>query len=126
MSTRTYSSRAKDRAIADEANGDYCPCGVCGTATLATTLSQYGARCFPCYERYCFGDAGAPIRVLTAREKRDIVLRLRDVLTQMQRRNPRAWIAKLEQREASGEKLSEAQMFCLRQVRQLAPVGDSE
>jgi hypothetical protein len=29
------------------------PCRACGTATLIATLSNYGARCFRCYEDYC-------------------------------------------------------------------------
>lgn len=29
------------------------PCMPCGKATLAATLSNYGGRCFECYQAYC-------------------------------------------------------------------------
>jgi hypothetical protein len=32
---------------------NYLPCRYCGKSTLVATLSQYGARCFSCFEKYC-------------------------------------------------------------------------
>jgi len=32
---------------------NYLPCRYCGKSTLVTTLSQYGARCQSCFDKYC-------------------------------------------------------------------------
>jgi hypothetical protein len=35
------------------ATGDRLACAHCQTLTLRATLSQYGARCFGCYQAFC-------------------------------------------------------------------------
>lgn len=42
--------------------GGRLPCLFCQTPTQRATLSQYGARCFRCYEAYC-QEPQAPARV---------------------------------------------------------------
>ena len=32
---------------------DRLPCRWCGAPTLISMLTQYGARCLPCFEAYC-------------------------------------------------------------------------
>lgn len=58
MTGKTFKKR--DVAdLADAASGGAIknmPCRVCKTPTQVTTLGQYGARCFSCYERFCAGE----------------------------------------------------------------------
>lgn len=64
------------------------PCRVCGKATLSATLSEYGQRCFACYEAYC-GEVA-----LRAPELVDRVV------------GPNRWAHALKKREQLGEPLT--------------------
>ena len=39
--------------VPETTGGNYLPCRYCGKATLKETLSQYGARCQSCFDKYC-------------------------------------------------------------------------
>jgi hypothetical protein len=53
------------------------PCRWCGAPTLGATLSQYGARCFECYEAYC--NAPPTHLALTAEQRRAALKRSREL-----------------------------------------------
>ena len=42
--------------------GNRLPCTPCGEATLIATLSNFGARCFACYQAYCRAPRETPER----------------------------------------------------------------
>lgn len=83
-----------------EMNGDVerrLPCRFCGQSTLIETLSQYGARCWSCYEAYCQ-------QLQTSPHVGD------------KTGGPRAWAYELRNREQRGERLSIVQREMWRQA----------
>ncbi len=66
------------------------PCIECGKVTKNETLSNYGARCFKCYEAYL---AAMP-KVDTADKRSE---------------GPKAWAMRLKRLEATGVRLSSVQ-----------------
>jgi hypothetical protein len=87
-------SYAKVRKEIAQQSGDVdrLPCMFCKTPTLRETLTQYGARCFTCYEAYC-------------REPRTF-----PYVGDKQRHGPRDWAHALQARHKAGEKLTPAQV----------------
>ena len=81
------------------------PCRWCQKQTLVSTLAEYGARCFACYEAYCRDVPRAP-------------------QTGDKRRGPRAWAYALRDREQAGERLTIAQRAAYRDA--LASRGMAE
>jgi len=79
----------------------YLPCRYCGKQTLVETLSQYGARCFSCFEAYC-AEAGRKHYSVN----RDATIRI----GQGGDGGPRAWAYKLRERHQNGERLTRAQV----------------
>ena len=74
-------TKTRDQRIADEVMDGMGPCMWCQASTLKTTLGQYGARCHPCYERYC-QEGSEPVEGLTfekfavkLRQSREQILR---------------------------------------------------
>ena len=61
---------------------------------------------------------------LSVREKRDVLLRLRDVVRTWKDRDPRAWARTLEDRVKRGERLTAGQKHCLHELR--SPVVRSD
>lgn len=72
------------------------PCSRCATPTLRSTLTQYGARCFECYEA-------------STREPRTFP----DVGS---KDDPRSWARALKQRHENGERLTPAQIKAYRRA----------
>lgn len=90
----------------------YLPCRVCGKSTLVETLSNYGARCFSCFEAYCAaaGTSAAPVT-------REAVKRI----GQGGEGGLRAWAYRLRERHQGGERLTRAQVDAYQAV-----LGDHE
>jgi hypothetical protein len=91
--------RDEDNAIAE----DRLPCRYCGKPTLRETLTQYGARCFRCYEDYL-------AKALSER-----------VDVGDQRKSLKSWAHALKRRHESGEPLSRYQITAYQEA--LKPVG---
>lgn len=53
MTTKPSAYSKVRKELADQVDESRLPCRYCGAPTLRETLTQYGARCFPCYEGYC-------------------------------------------------------------------------
>jgi hypothetical protein len=104
MSYKTVRKELADQAV-DEKRA---PCTVCSTPTLRETLTQYGARCFSCYEAY-------------TREQRTFP----DVGSKHQR-GPRDWAHALKRRHDAGEQLTPAQISAYRATLREAPQAQSQ
>lgn len=74
------------------------PCRTCGKATLIVTLTNYGTRCFGCYEAYC----GEPQQ--------------KSMFLADKRRDTKAWARALKAREEAGDRLSPAQRTMWREA----------
>lgn len=85
------------RKALEQQDTDLLPCRWCQKPTKRETLSNYGARCWKCYEAYCI----API---PARDK--IAISVAD-------NHPHAWAHRLHARRQMGQRLSPAQQHCL-------------
>lgn len=81
----------------------YLPCMYCGQHTLVETLSQYGARCLPCFEAYC-SQTG------TGRKARGIDRAAIERIGNGGEGGPMAWADRLRERHQSGERLTRAQI----------------
>jgi hypothetical protein len=90
------------------------PCMICSKSTLTKTLSNYGARCFECFEHYCQaapaadnGGARIPHNPLGGAMDR-------------------SWARRLQMREQLGEPLSKLQKTMWREAlkRELAEPGN--
>ena len=103
------SYKTRDQRVADEITADYAPCQKCQKSTLLATLAQYGAQCHPCYEYFCTGGHG--VNSLSRADRLALLHNLRSVF---QTSHPRGWVARLQARENSGERLSIAQRTMLR------------
>lgn len=82
----------RKRTAEKMADEDRLPCMSCRTPTLLVTLTEYGARCFRCYETYCSTRTLAPKRRLDPRD------------------DPRNWARNLKARHDEGEILSPMQV----------------
>lgn len=87
----------------------YLQCRYCGKQTLVETLSNYGARCFDCFESYCAkaGESSsdpARIRASIAR------------IGQGGEKGPKAWAYALRERHQNGEWLTSAQVSAYHSV----------
>lgn len=83
------------------------PCSICRTATLSATLSQYGARCHSCYERY-----------LTEGTKPETADKRTD--------GPKAWAWFLRSRELAGARLSPTQRSMWRECLRFESVDGEQ
>ena len=103
-----WSARNDDKRVADEASASYMACSFCGKQTLKSTLSEYGARCFECFEAYC-RNGDPPVR-LTDEDKAEVMRKLLVLASNFGRpADPKAWAYALRDREQSGERLSRVQ-----------------
>lgn len=59
MKRRAFDPTSDESEIGD-ADRNRLPCRWCNKATLRSVLSQYGARCFECYEAFCKAARTAP------------------------------------------------------------------
>lgn len=84
------------------------PCRWCDTPTAHSTLSTYGARCYPCYLAYCREAQPSP----DVGDKRN--------------RGSRDWARALKHREESGERLSPAQRDMWREAIGRSTTVDAE
>lgn len=90
----------------------YLPCRVCGKSTLVETLSNYGARCYACFDAYC-ANAGSR----AGRVSRSAIGRIG------QGGKGRAWAHALRERHQGGERLTKAQVDAYQSVCDLeAPI----
>lgn len=92
------------RELAEQSDENRLRCLRCGAATLRETMSQYGGRCFACYEAYCaeprrFPDTGT-------------------------KGEPRSWAHALKRRHDAGEELSAAQVSAYQAALRARP-GES-
>ena len=83
----SYRSTRADAAAQSTEEGS---CRWCGAIVRVETLNTFGARCFPCYEHY-------------RREPQLSSSNMAD-----HRLGPRVWAHALQQREQSGEQLTQA------------------
>lgn len=96
----------------------YMACWSCRAQTLVETLSQYGARCFPCFEAYCA--KGGPEIQAGQRIVRPDPARLRAFLRKLAdgirgaQTSQRGWADRLQERHQSGERLTPAQVRAYR------------
>lgn len=88
MSLTDIRNRTAEKMAAPE----ILQCSFCGKPTQRETLSQYGARCFSCYEDYCRRSMPPP---------RDVGVKDKD---------PKSWAWALKARHESGERLTKAQI----------------
>jgi hypothetical protein len=91
---KSYRDVRKEMTASGPSGGS---CHVCGTTTIGGSLSDFGARCFPCYQAYLresrvFPDVG---------KKSD---------------DPRAWAYALQRRHESGDRLTPAQVSAYKAV----------
>lgn len=106
MKRNSFDDR-RDLQIADEHMVGVMPCEFCGAQTEWETLSQYGARCGPCFTQYCTGGKKNP-PMPSREEKTDILLRLKSaIFGKLQ--GPRAWAYKLKSMEDAGVSLTRTQ-----------------
>jgi hypothetical protein len=89
----------REQGCGEEHQGRYLPCAVCRTQTQAATLSQYGARCFSCWETYRTGPLPKTPDVGDKKNS-----------------GPRDWIRALRRRDEAGERLTPAQRGAWREA----------
>jgi hypothetical protein len=115
-----YRSRRRDEAVADDYLADHLACRKCRAMTHRDELGTYGGQCRQCYEAWCAeaNPRWMPSRPLTDAERAKLRQRIRTGLRAMvaQRQNPRAWIGRLQDRIANGERLGEFQRKALQEV----------
>jgi hypothetical protein len=87
----------------------YLPCKYCGKQTLVETLSQYGARCLPCFDAYCAQDG-------TGRKSRGIDRAAIERIGKGGEGGPRAWADRLRERHQAGERLTRTQIEAYKAV----------
>jgi hypothetical protein len=93
----------RDALTGSTDTGDKLPCSLCGAPTKRETLSDLGARCFPCYQSYC-------------REQHEYP----DVGNK-HARGPRDWAYALKRRHEAGERLTPVQISSYRSVLRHEP-----
>lgn len=93
-----YTDAVKRMADAAPQDGSRLPCHLCGEPTLHATLTQYGARCYPCYERWCAEPQTGP----NVGDRRAT--------------GPLAWAHALKTREEAGERLTLSQKVMWREA----------
>lgn len=93
---------------AKDAEARRLPCAWCKEPTLVATLTQYGARCFRCYEASCRTQQPSP------------------AIGDKRKGGPKAWAHSLKAREQAGERLTPAQQAAWRDaLRQPQPTEDA-
>ena len=115
---RTAFDEARDQRIAEDTLSAVLPCSVCKTLTDRGEMSDFGARCFPCYRVYCRG-CSEPMWPLTHADKAKILEGLKSAHLKMksQFKSPKAWADTLQLLEKSGGKLTLYQRSALRSAR---------
>ena len=110
--------------------GGYIPCNVCRSPTLRSMLEQHGGRCLSCHDTWCrsgpCGTGDPPSGFTLTKADTDALLAKMTDLAARIRTGPidgRAWAARLQEREKSGEPLSIAQRAMWRAAMR-APVNE--
>lgn len=107
----------KDKRMADDFLSEHMPCSFCQASTPTSDLATYGARCRPCYDRYC-AEAnprnGKSIGPLTLAQKRALIKAGESFGTSPQ--NPKRWAETLRDREPGGSYLTRVQRQAWREV----------
>ena len=121
----TYrSSKTRDVAIADEFLAEYKPCTFCGVSSPHADLAMYGARCRGCFDAYC--TQGRYFPPLAAGERRAAAEALRQALAGGPRPSGRQFIANLQARADSGERLTAGQRGFLESARRQVVLHEDE
>lgn len=108
---RTGFDEHRDRQIADDFTANRAACHYCGMSTERATLSEYGARCGPCFTQFVTGGKPNP-PMPSIERRRAIVLRLKAALGGGSS-NPYGWAHRLQAMRDAGQALSKAQRDCL-------------
>lgn len=110
MKSRAGKAEAQDGPITENRR----PCMVCSKSTLTKTLSNYGGRCFGCFESYCQAAPAAPSG--SARIPHNPLGGAMD----------RSWARRLQMREQLGEPLSKLQKTMWREALKRELQGASQ
>jgi len=112
---RTGFDERLDQQIAGEYLGSHMACNVCGAMTEKETLSNYGARCGGCFQRYLL--QGQPVRRLTPEDRRAVVGRVKGAMARMAGgisvAHAAGVAARLRKLEGSGMRLTDSQRWVL-------------
>ena len=116
----TYKNSRRDTAIADEYLSGHFPCSHCGQMAPREDLSNFGARCYGCFQSYCAeknADVGC---TRTLQDKLEILEALRSI-AKASAQGSKDWAKRLQAREEAGEELSVVQRRSWREALRGSP-----
>ena len=112
----TYrSNKARDVAIADDFLSSFRPCAFCGASTPYEDLADLGARCKPCFDSFC--TQGRRFPALSPEDRKAMAETLRKAIGGGLRQGGRQFVASLQARADSGERLTAGQRGFLEATR---------
>ena len=119
----TYrSNKVRDVAIADNFLANFRPCTFCGVSTPYEDLAELGARCRPCFDRFCTQCRRYP--TLSLEERKAMSETLRKAISGGLRQDGRQFVASLQARADAGERLTAGQRGFLEAVRRQLSVQE--